>query len=143
MGIASDHGGYKLKEDIKNEFSKIQWKDYGCSSEESVDYPDYISALAKAVLQKEIETGIAICGTGIGASIVANRFKGIRAALCHNEFTAQMAKKHNNANILVLGARVLENEKAFQIIRAYLENEFEGDRHMRRLEKIEEVSKNI
>ena len=139
MGIASDHGGYKLKEDIKKKFSDIQWIDYGCDSEDSVDYPDFISILAKNVFEKKIETGIAICGTGIGASMVANRFKGVRAALCHNRFTAEMSKKHNNANILVLGARVLDNENAFEIVQTYLDNEFEGGRHQKRIEKIDNV----
>ncbi|MDH5716890.1 MAG: ribose 5-phosphate isomerase B [Spirochaetia bacterium] len=138
-GIASDHGGFKLKEAVKNEFLHINWKDMGCFSEESVDYPDYIAKLAKAILNNEFDKGIAICGTGIGASIMANRFTNIRAALCHNEFTAEMSRKHNDANILVLGGRVLKNEEAYKIIKIFFNTEFEGGRHENRIKKIENL----
>ena len=137
MGIASDHGGYELKEAIKAKFKDIEWQDYGTNSTESVDYPGFIQKLCEGVLGKEVQLSIALCGTGIGASITANRFKGIRAALCHNQFTAEMARKHNDANMLVLGARVLSEAEAFSIIETYLGNEFEGGRHQRRLDAIE------
>ena len=137
MGIASDHGGYELKEAIKAKFKDIEWQDYGTNSTESVDYPGFIQKLCEGVLGNEVQLSIALCGTGIGASITANRFKGIRAALCHNQFTAEMARKHNDANMLVLGARVLSEAEAFSIIETYLGNEFEGGRHQRRLDAIE------
>ena len=137
MGIASDHGGYELKEAIKAKFKDIEWQDYGTNSTESVDYPGFIQKLCEGVLGNEVQLSIALCGTGIGASITANRFKGIRAALCHNQFTVEMARKHNDANMLVLGARVLSEAEAFSIIETYLGNEFEGGRHQRRLDAIE------
>lgn len=139
MGIAADHGGLALKTSIKNEFKAIQWQDFGTSSDESVDYPDYAQVLCKAILNEEIERGILICGTGIGISIAANRFKGIRAALCHDAFTAEMARRHNDANVLALGGRVLDLEMAFRIVRLFLDTEFEGGRHQRRVQKIEQI----
>ncbi|MCB1146698.1 MAG: ribose 5-phosphate isomerase B [Leptospiraceae bacterium] len=139
VGIAADHGGLALKTSIKNEFKAIQWQDFGTSSDESVDYPDYAQVLCKAILNEEIERGILICGTGIGISIAANRFKGIRAALCHDAFTAEMARRHNDANVLALGGRVLDLEMAFRIVRLFLDTEFEGGRHQRRVQKIEQI----
>ena len=139
VGIAADHGGLALKTSIKNEFKAIQWQDFGTSSDESVDYPDYAQVLCKAILNEEIERGILICGTGIGISIAANRFKGIRAALCHDAFTAEMARRHNDANVLALGGRVLDLETAFRIVRLFLDTEFEGGRHQRRVQKIEQI----
>jgi ribose 5-phosphate isomerase B len=136
-GIVSDHGGYALKEEIKKHFTDIKWKDYGCFSEESVDYPDMAKSLALAILKGEADRGIAICGTGIGISIALNRFKNIRAALCHDLFTAEMARKHNDANILSMGGRIIDNEKAFAIVDIFFSTEFEGGRHKRRVEKLE------
>ena len=139
VGIVSDHGGFALKEEIKKHFTEINWKDYGCFSEESVDYPDMANFLAKGILSKEVVRGIAICGTGIGISIALNRFNHIRAALCHDIFTAEMARKHNDANILSIGGRILDNEKAFAIISTFFNTEFEGGRHQRRVEKLESM----
>jgi len=144
IGIASDHGGYDLKQQIIGEFtSTFEIIDFGCeNSKDSVDYPDYISKVCHAVSNEEIEWGIAICGTGIGASIVANRFEKIRAALCHNQFTGQMARAHNDSNMLVLGARVLGPGLVFSIIHTFANTAFEGGRHESRLNKINHCSTN-
>jgi ribose 5-phosphate isomerase B len=142
IGLATDHGGYQLKEWIKAQFAQqVEFVDYGTHSEASVDYPEVISTACKKLLSGEVESLIALCGTGIGASITANRFHGIRAALCHNEFTAEMSKKHNNANVLVLGARVLDQETAKLIVDKWLNTEFESGRHLNRIQMIETVSK--
>lgn len=138
LGIASDHGGFQLKEAIKKEFKEIEFIDYGCENQESVDYPKFIQKLCYGIINKEVEKGIAICGTGIGASIAANRHKGIRAALCHNELTAEMSARHNNANVLTLGGRILSNEEAFKLVHISLDTEFEGGRHERRIKAIED-----
>lgn len=139
-GIVSDHGGFALKEDIKKHFTDIVWKDYGCYSEESVDYPEMAKNLVAGLLNGEIDRGIAICGTGIGISIALNRFKKVRAALCHNLLTAEMARKHNDANILALGGRIIDNDNAFNIIEIFFQTEFEGGRHQRRVEKLETLA---
>lgn len=139
VAIATDHGGFELKEAIKKEFSAYEFVDYGTNSSESVDYPDIVRKAAKAVADGELSRGIALCGTGIGASLVANRYCGVRAALCHDAFTAEMCRKHNDANILVLGGRVVDEETAFRIVRLFFETEFEGGRHARRVKKIEEL----
>jgi ribose 5-phosphate isomerase B len=141
IGIATDHGGFEMKEWLKSQFNgQIEFIDYGTNSNASVDYPEVISNACKKLLSGEIQDLIALCGTGIGASITANRFHGIRAALCHNEYTAEMSKKHNNANVLVLGARVLEPELAKSIVLKWLHTEFEGGRHLNRIQMIESVS---
>ena len=139
IGICSDHAAFKLKEFIKgNTKEPIQWVDYGCESTDRVDYPDYVQKLCKDMLKRnEIQRGIILCGTGIGASIVANRFKGIRAALCHNELTIKLAREHNNANVLAMGARIVQPQKAVELIRIFLNKEFEAGRHERRIKKIE------
>ncbi len=142
IGIASDHGGYSLKEMIRKNFPELDLQDYGTFSEESVDYPDYISKLAVDVAAGKLELGIALCGTGIGASIVANKVKGIRAALCHNGYTAGMSRAHNNANVLVMGGRVTGPEIAFQMVRKFLETPFEAGRHEKRIDKISTMEKN-
>ena len=137
IAIASDHGGYHLKEEIKSVLSSmgIEYHDFGTSSTESVDYPDYAVMVAKEV--QNGNRGILCCGTGIGMSITANKFKGIRAALCHDVFTAQMSRKHNDANILILGGRMdYPQEKVAEMVKAWLETNYEGGRHQKRLEKI-------
>ena len=136
IAIGSDHAGVKLKALIKNKIEDAQFIDMGPSTEDSVDYPDYISKVAKCVQKNECDCGIAICGTGIGACITANKFKGIRAALCMNEFMAEMTRRHNNANVLVLGARVIGDDLAIAIVKRYLETSFDGGRHQKRLDKI-------
>lgn len=136
--IGADHGGYHLKEEVKaylidKGHSVI---DVGTTSEESVDYPDYAAKVAVAVQQKKADLGILICGTGIGMAITANKFKGIRAAVVHDCYTAAMSRRHNNANIITFGGRVVGAGVAFSIVDAWLESTFEGGRHSRRLGKI-------
>lgn len=137
IAIASDHGGFDLKNEIQNEFTQVEWKDMGTYSTEAIDYPDIVFPLVQAILSGQVQRGVLICGTGIGVSIAANRHRGIRAALCHNEYTAQMARQHNDANILALGGRILEKKMAMEMVRIFMETSFEGDRHTRRLDKID------
>ena len=142
IGIGSDHGGYELKESIKEYLTKegIRYVDYGTNSPESVDYPDFGKRVADAIIDKEIDRGILICGTGIGISITANRIKGIRCALCSDTFSARMSREHNNANILALGGRVVGAGLAQDIVKIFLDTEFEGGRHERRINKIDEIT---
>ena len=138
IGIGSDHGGFELKGYII-EYLKgqgIEVKDFGTYSEDSVDYPDCAAPVCKAVQSSEIEKGILICGTGIGISIAANKHKGIRAALCSDVYSAKMSRQHNNAQILCLGGRVTGRELAYMIVDTWLNTEFEGGRHEKRVEKI-------
>lgn len=138
IAIGSDHGGFELKGHVI-EYLKakgIDFKDYGTYNEDSIDYPDCAKPVCQAVQNGEAEKGILICGTGIGISMAANKYKGIRAALCSNEYSAKMAKQHNNANIICLGGRVTGRELAFSIIDAWLDAEFEGGRHENRIAKI-------
>ena len=137
VGIVSDHGGFELKEEIKKNFGDVEWVDYGTPNEDSVDYPDMAALLANGLLNKEIQRGIAICGTGIGISIALNRFKTVRAALCHDIHTAEMGRKHNDANILAMGGRILEKGLACDMVRAFFDTQFEGGRHERRVNKID------
>jgi ribose 5-phosphate isomerase B len=139
IGIASDHGGLKLKEAIKRHFSAIEFDDVGTHTEESCDYPDFVVKLCRKIQGGELTSGIAICGTGIGAAITANKMSGIRAALCCNEFMAEMAKRHNNANVLALGGRVLGEELAFRIVDRWINSSFEGGRHQKRIDKIHKL----
>lgn len=143
LAIGADHGGYVLKKEIVDFLStiaNIQIIDHGTSGPESVDYPDYGRKVSEAVSDGTADRGILICGTGIGMSIVANRFPKVRAALCHDNFTARMSRLHNDANILVMGERVIGRGVALDIVKAWLETEFEGSRHARRLQKIEEIT---
>ena len=136
--IASDHGGFALKEFIKENLApKIALNDLGTNSETSVDYPVFAHLMASRITAQPDAAGILICGTGIGMSITANRHRNIRAALVHDKFTARMAKEHNNANILVLGGRVLSPENALELVKIWLESEYENGRHQRRLDLIE------
>ena len=139
--IGSDHGGLEMKEElVKVLVSRNQpVKDCGTTNGESVDYPDFAEKVAGAVSRGEAELGILVCGTGIGMSIVANKFPGVRAALATDEFMAQMAKEHNNANILVLGGRVLSVELATKMVNVWLDTAYEGGRHQLRLDKIAKV----
>lgn len=136
IAIGSDHGGYKLKEEIKK-YLKVSYKDFGCDSEESCDYPDYGFPVSKAVAKGEYDRGILVCKTGIGMSIVANKVKGIRAALCHTPEIAKKSREHNDANILVLAAELVDLAIAKKIIDIWLNTEFSGGRHKRRIDKIE------
>ena len=141
IGIGSDHGGFELKEVIKEYLGKldIEYIDYGTYSKESVDYPDYGKKLADAVVAKEIDRGIVICGTGIGISISANKVKGIRCALCGDTYSARMSREHNDANVLALGARVLGIDLALEIVSVWLKSEFQGGRHLIRVNKISDI----
>jgi len=143
VAITSDHAGFKLKEVIKRNLEDLGYGvlDLGTGSEEAVDYPDYGKAIATKILSGEVNKGIAICGTGIGISISANRFKGVRAALCNNINMAEQARKHNNANILAIGARNIDYDLAGKCVDTFLKTDFEGNRHTKRVEKIE--SENI
>lgn len=139
IAIASDHAGVTLKSRLIEVLEKTgrQVRDLGPASEESVDYPDFAHRLADEVVRGTAEVGILICGTGIGMSMAANRHPGVRAALCHDAFTAEMARRHNNANVLCLGARVLGTGVAEQVVQVFLNHRFEGGRHERRVGKIE------
>lgn len=143
IAIASDHGGFSFKEIIKAWLTEMDlpFLDLGCPDESSVDYPEYADKLVKAVANKEVERGILICGTGIGMSISANRMPGIRATLVHDAYTARMSREHNDSNVLVLGGRVLGVEVARDILDIWINTPFGGDRHQRRLDKIELVGK--
>ncbi len=136
--IASDHGGLELKEEIKGLLAEkgVACEDLGTGSGESVDYPDFGQLVARRVSDGSARLGILVCGTGIGMSIVANKFPGVRAALATDVFMATMAKEHNNANILVLGGRVLQAGLAREMVSAWLETAFAGGRHQSRLDKI-------
>ena len=136
--IGSDHGGYALKQEIMKHLSErgIAYRDYGTYSEESCDYPDYGEAVGRAVASGECERGIVVCGTGIGISIAANKVRGVRCALCGDCFSAQMAREHNDANVLALGARVLGTGLALKIVDTFLDSAFAGGRHERRVAKL-------
>lgn len=143
IAIASDHAGRELKEDLKELLLELgrEFFDMGTDDDKSVDYPDYGIPLAKKVSEGDFNSGILVCGTGVGMSILANKFKGIRAALVNDVFTAKMAKEHNNANILVIGGRVTGKGLAREIVKVWLETEFAGGRHQRRLDKITDIEK--
>ncbi len=139
IGIAADHGGYELKEFLVGWLSAQEYEvfDFGCYSEESCDYPDMGHPLAEAVARGEFERGIAICGSGVGISIVINRHAGVRGALCWQPEIATLCRQHNNANVLCLPGRFMDNDTARECARLFLETPFEGGRHERRIEKIE------
>lgn len=146
LAIGCDHGGWELKEDILafiKDIANIEVIDFGAANCDSVDYPDYGRKIAEAVARGSVDRGILICGTGIGMSIVANRYPGIRAALCQDIFTAKMSRLHNDANILVMGGRVVGKGLAREIVKTWLETEFEGGRHQKRLDKIREIEKSL
>ena len=141
IAIGCDHGGFELKEHIVKYLKDkgVDVKDFGVYNEDSVDYPDCAAPVCKAVLSGEAERGILLCGTGIGISIAANKYKGIRAALCSDVYSAKMTKQHNNSNIICLGGRVTGRELAFMIVDAWMNAEFEGGRHQARIDKIESI----
>ena len=143
IAIGADHAGFELKEQIKKFLESEGYKitDFGTNSIDSVDYPLIAKALANSVAQKDPTKGILICGTGIGMSIAANKIKGIIAANCCDSETAKLARSHNNSNVLALGARILDIEKAKQIIKTWLETDFEGGRHQRRVQEIKDLEK--
>ena len=139
IGIGSDHGGFELKQEILALLKEngFEYKDFGCYDESSIDYPDVAKPVAKAVLDGTIGKGILICGTGIGISITANKFKGIRCALCSDHFSAVATREHNDANILCFGERVVGKGVIEDMIEVFANTEFEGGRHAGRVAKIE------
>jgi ribose 5-phosphate isomerase B len=145
MVIGSDHGGLELKLAVTEALRQrgIDVANLGTDNGDSVDYPDFAEKVAIAVSRGEAECGILICGTGIGMSIVANKFPGVRAALVTDEYMARMAREHNNANILVLGGRVVDAMSACRIVAVWLDAAFEGGRHQRRLDKITQLEGDI
>lgn len=138
IAIGSDHGGFELKQAVMKHLEEkgLEYKDFGTFTSESCDYPIYGEAVANAVVSGECEKGIVICGTGIGISIAANKVKGARAALCGDCFSAEFTRRHNDANILAMGARVLGEGLALKIVDTFFETDFEGGRHARRVEMI-------
>lgn len=143
IAIGCDHGGFNLKGEIINHLENkgIEYKDYGTYSKDSCDYPDIAIQVAEAVVNKEQEFGILVCGTGIGISIAANKVPGIRAALCSDTFSAHATREHNNANILSLGERTVGVGLALDIVDTFLNTKFEGERHALRINKISEIEK--
>ena len=143
IALGADHGGFELKEEIKKylEDNGHEIKDFGTYSTDSCDYADFSLTVAEKVASKEFKFGILICGTGIGISIAANKVPGIRAALCSDTFSAHATREHNDANILAMGARVVGPGLAIDIVKTFLGSEFEGDRHIKRIEKITEIEK--
>lgn len=141
IAIGCDHGGLDIKNAViaYMEKNNIEYKDYGCYTSESVDYPKYAYKVATAVASKEAELGILCCGTGIGISIAANKVKGIRAAVVSNEFCAEMTRRHNDANILCMGGRVIDEEQAVKFADIFLNTPFEGDRHIKRLDMVSAI----
>jgi len=135
VAIGSDHGGFHLKEELKGVLAELGHEviDVGCHSPDSVDYPNYAKEVAGMILTGRCDRGVLICGTGIGMSIAANRVPGIRAALCHELFTARMSREHNNANILCMGARVIGAGLAKEMVKVWMETPFAGGRHERRI----------
>lgn len=136
--IGCDHGALELKEEVKAVLKEqnCEINDVGTYTQESVDYPDIAVLVCDEILKGNADRGIVLCGTGIGISIAANKINGIRCALCHDSFTAKMAREHNDANVLSLGGRVIGIGPAGEIVRAFLNTEFAGGRHARRVEKI-------
>lgn len=143
IGLSCDHGGFELKEELKAFLRSegMEPIDMGTFSEDSVDYPDFGILLAEKISRGELKKGILICGTGIGMSIVANKFKGVRAALVNDLFSSRFSREHTDANVLVIGGRVVGRELAKEIVRVWLDTPFAGGRHQRRIDKIEELEK--
>lgn len=145
ISLGSDHAGFELKEDLRAYLAeqKVEVIDLGVYKEEPVDYPDIGANVAQRVSRGEVDRGILVCGSGIGMSIVANRFPGVRAALCHDLSTARMCREHNDANLLILGGRLIGKGLGREILKVWLEAEFQGGRHQRRLEKIRALEEKI
>lgn len=142
IAIGCDHGGYELMQEVKAHLEErgLEYRDFGCFGTESVDYTDYGHAVGHAVVNGECEKGILICGTGIGISISANKIPGVRAALCTDCYMAEKTREHNDANILAMGGRVVGAGLALKIVDTFLDTPFsEGERHKRRIAKIEQV----
>ena len=145
IAIGSDHAGFGLKEDVLALLTGTGTEiiDCGTNTTASVDYPDFGEKVARMVSAGEVDRGILICGTGIGMSMVANKFPNVRAALCNDLFCAKMSRLHNDANVLVLGGRIIGKDLAAEIVRTWLNTAFEGERHMRRLQKIKKIEDTV
>jgi len=141
IALAADHGGVELKNKIKGLLDSLgyEYRDYGTDSTESVDYPDFGRAASEAVAHGEFERGILVCGTGVGMDITANKVPGIRAGMCNTTHLATITRSHNNINVLTLGGRIIDFELAAKIVKLFLTTEFEGDRHIKRLDKIKQI----
>jgi len=138
IALGCDHRGFRIKQAIMQFLPQLNcgYYDFGCYGTEPVDYPDIAQSVAKAVTSADFDQGILICSTGVGMSIAANKIKGIRAALCHDSFTAKRARQHNDANILCLKGQNMDTDSAMEIVRAFLYTDFEGGRHISRLNKV-------
>ena len=143
IALGADHAGYELKEKIKQELSRqgVEVADQGTVSNESVDYPDFARKVGEAVAAGQVERGILVCGSGIGMAIVANKVPGVRAANVTTEYEAQMSREHNDANVLALGSRILDEPSAMKIVDKWLHTQFAGGRHQRRVDKISEIER--
>ncbi|NMA95568.1 MAG: ribose 5-phosphate isomerase B [Clostridiales bacterium] len=141
IALGSDHAGFYLKEEVRRYLDErgIKYKDFGANSEESVNYAEYAEKVANSIVKRECKRGIVICGTGIGISIAANKVNGIRAAACSDYYSAIMSRRHNDSNILALGARVVGPGLALTIVEGWLNEDYEGDRHQERLDYISEI----
>jgi ribose 5-phosphate isomerase B len=139
IAIGSDHAGFSLKEKLREDGSKgVEWVDCGTYDESSVDYPDFAEAVCQKILNNETQLGVLVCSTGVGISIAANRHKGIRAALCTDATMARLCREHNDANVLVLGAKIIGTEVAAEVLDVFLKTPFsEGERHQRRICKLD------
>ena len=138
ISISSDHAGFKLKEEIKKNLKKKKIKvlDFGPTTDKSVDYPDFAKKVARSISSKQSNVGILVCGSGTGMAMSANKLKKIRAAVCYNEASTRLSRKHNNANIIALGARLINKSKAIKLVNVFLSTKFEGGRHLRRIKKV-------
>ena len=143
IAVSADHGGYKLKNKIKEYLQANGYEicDFGTNSAESCDYPDYALPVAETVAEGKCDSGIIVCTTGVGVSIVANKVPGVRCALCHDEYCAEFSRRHNNANVLAMGAKEVDEDLALKIVSLFLKTEFEGGRHKIRVDKITAVEK--
>ena len=145
IALGCDHAGFGLKEEIVSllQTLNVEFVDCGTDSTASVDYPDFGEKVSGLVSSGKIERGILICGTGLGMSMVANKFPNVRASLCNDLFTAKMSRLHNDANVLVLGGRVIGKDLAYEIVKTWVSTPFEGDRHMKRLNKIKKIEESL
>jgi ribose 5-phosphate isomerase B len=145
IAIGSDHAGFELKEEVVRILKGLNMEVVDCGTDNtgSVDYPDFGEKVSRLVSSGEIERGILICGTGIGMSMVANKFPNVRASLCNDLFTARMSRLHNDANILVMGGRIIGRDLASEIVKTWMSTPFEGERHLRRLHKIKIIEGNV
>ena len=143
IAVASDHRGFNVKDRILAQVAELQHEalDFGPSTSDICDYPDFGAKAARAVSEGEVDRAILICGSGIGMCIIANKFRGVRAALCHDDLSAEMSRRHNDANVICLSADQLSDQVADQVVRIWLKTEFDGGRHARRLQRISELER--